>query len=216
MSRLIHRLLTSYLDLQGILFIFATRKQFAMDKDRKFVREYSLNVVRLGLGKHQDSFEINDAFFAHFEHSMVRKGTVNATLDIEKYPTHLDVGFHLKGKVELLCDRCESPYAHEVDGQFRIIYSFDPDLDFTGYEVMHVSNQESHLVLVQELYDFIHLSIPMRKVPPKEVHLCDPKVLEVLGLTEDGDPIEKEASEEGEGTDPRWDALKKLKDQMEG
>ncbi|MEM7371628.1 MAG: DUF177 domain-containing protein [Bacteroidota bacterium] len=185
-----------------------------MDKDRKFVREYSLNVVRLGLGKHQDSFEINDAFFAHFEQSMVREAKVEALLDIEKFSTHLDVGFHIKGEVRLACDRCGSPYPHTVDQRFRIIYSFDPDMDFEGYEVMHVNNQESHLVLIQELYDFVHLAIPMRKVPPKEVHLCAAEVLKMLGLTEDGDPMEQKESQQE--TDPRWDALKNLKDKMGG
>lgn len=185
-----------------------------MDKDRKFEREYSLNVVRLGLGKHQDSFKIDDSFFAHFEQSMVREGELEVVLNIEKFPTHLDVGFHIKGAAMLACDRCGSPYSHAVDHQFRIIYSFDPDLDFEGYEVMHVKEQESHLVLVQELYDFVHLAIPMRKVPPKEVHLCAPEVLKMLGLTEEGEPIEQDtASTE---TDPRWDALKNLKDKMEG
>ena len=185
-----------------------------MDKDRKFVREYSLNVVRLGLGKHKDSFEIDDAFFAHFEHSMVKNGVVHADLDIEKFPTHLDVGFHISGEVQLACDRCGSPYPHQVDQAFRIIYSFDPELDFEGYEVMHVNNQESHLELVQELYDFVHLAIPMRKVPPKEVHLCAPEVLEMLGLNKEGEP--KEEGETSKEMDPRWAALKNLKDQMEG
>ena len=185
-----------------------------MDKDRKFVREYSLNVVRLGLGKHKDSFEINDAFFAHFEHSMVNAGQVLAELEIEKFPTHLDVGFHLKGEVELTCDRCGSPYPYEVNHSFRIIYSFDPELDFEGYEVMYVNNQESHLDMVQELYDFVHLALPMRKVPEREVHLCAPEVLKLLGLTEEGEPVEER--EEEKEVDPRWEALKNLKDQMEG
>jgi uncharacterized metal-binding protein YceD (DUF177 family) len=187
-----------------------------MEKERTFRRKYSLNVARLGTGKYEESFELDQAFFEYFEESMVREGNVETLLKIEKYPTHMDVGFELKGEVMLSCDRCESSYPHSVDHQYRIIYSFDEEMNFEGYEVMYVNTQESHLDIVQELYDFIHLSIPMRKVPPKEVHLCAPNVLALLGLDAEGNRLEEEEESEEETIDPRWSALKNIKDQLDG
>ncbi|MEM7657822.1 MAG: DUF177 domain-containing protein [Bacteroidota bacterium] len=184
-----------------------------MEKERAFRRKYSINVARLGTGKHTDFFEIDQDFFARFEQSEIEEGKVAANLEIDKSPTHLDVGFHLKGEVELPCDRCGVPYPYQLEANFRIIYSFDPEMNFEGYEVMYVNEKESHLVIVQELYDFIQLALPMRRVPPKEIHLCAPEVLKMLGLDENGEPVKQAEEKE---TDPRWAALKGLKDQMEG
>ena len=79
---------------------------------------------------------------------------------------------------------------------------------------MYVSNQEPELVLIQEFYDFINLSVPIRKVPDPDVHICDPKVLELLGLNEKGEQIIPEKEDEEEIIDPRWAELKKLKDKL--
>ncbi|MEL6844510.1 MAG: DUF177 domain-containing protein [Bacteroidota bacterium] len=138
---------------------------------------------------------------------------------MEKTNTHLDVHFAIQGKVMIPCDRCSELYPHEIDTTYRIIYTFDEDMDFEGEEVMYVNPNEPYLSLMQELYDIINLAIPLRKVPPKHIHLCDPRVLAILGLDENGDPIgsqpeqakEVPQEEDEDDIDPRWAALKKLK-----
>ena len=186
-----------------------------MEQDRKFVRRYSLNVARLKPGKHEEVFEVDDDFFAHFENSLIEQGQVSIRLQMEKYATHLDVTFWLTGEITLACDRCGNPYPHPLDSQERIIFAFDPEMDFEGYEVMYVAADEPQLVLTQEFYDFINLAIPMRKVPPADVHLCPPEVLRLLGLDTEGNPLEDDSPEDDSPIDPRWAALKKLKDQPE-
>lgn len=185
-----------------------------MELDRKFARRYSLNVARLKPGKHEEHFEVDNDFFAHFENSLVEAGQVHIRLEMEKYATHLDVAFNLEGEIDLPCDRCGNPYAHSLQSKERIIYAFNPSMDFEGYEVMYVAADEPQLVLAQEFYDFISISIPMRKVPPQEVHLCPPEVLALLGLDPEGQPLPGDQAEDDE-IDPRWAALKKLKDQPE-
>jgi len=193
-----------------------------MAKDKKLARRYSLNVARLNPGKHQESFEIDEAFFADFESTLAGNGTAKVDLEIEKTSRHLDINFFVTGDFMIPCDRCGELYPYQIDTEYRIIYSFDEDLDFEGEEVMYVSQDESQLNLMQEFYDIINLAIPFRKIADKHVHLCDAKVLAILGLDEEGEPIggvpqqaaEKQEAEEEE-IDPRWAALKKLKDKGE-
>ena len=45
-----------------------------MEKERAFRRKYSINVARLGTGKHTDFFEIDQDFFARFEQSDIEDG----------------------------------------------------------------------------------------------------------------------------------------------
>lgn len=180
-----------------------------MSKDKKFERKYSLNVARMNNGKQEESFSIDHSFFEHFELSQVKEGALSFRLDIDKYNTHLDVRFHLTGTAILACDRCMDSYEQPLDSEYRIIYAFDEDMRFEGYEVMYVNSLEAYLPLAQEFYDFINISIPVRRVPPKEVHLCSAEVLNMLGLDEEGNPLPDQVDEET--IDPRWAALKKLK-----
>jgi len=183
-----------------------------MSKERNFLKSYSLNVARLKPGKNEENFHISSEFFEHFEYSSVKQGDVDILLEIQKYGTHLDTNFVVQGWIELHCDRCGEPYPHEIESKERVIYSFDRDMNFEGYEVMYVNSGEDKLDISQELYDFIQISIPLRKVPETDVHLCKPEVLKALGLNAEGER-EEVAEENEEEIDPRWAALKKLKDQ---
>jgi uncharacterized protein len=184
-----------------------------MSPERSFARKYSLNIARLSPGQHEEQFDIDDDFFQHFDRSLIEAGQVKVKVKIMKYETHLDVRFYFDGELMLPCDRCMELYPQPISTEHRIFYSFDPDMDFEGYEVMHIDRDKPDLNVVQELYDFIHLAMPIRRVPPKEVHLCPENVLALLGLDAEGNPAEPE-EEEGEAPiDPRWEALRKLKEE---
>lgn len=187
--------------------------------DKSFEKKYSINVARLGLGKHTDDFHLDDNFFAQVEQKKPIKADIKVIVDVVKSETHLDAVFHLSGEVSLPCDRCSEPYLYALKLDERIIYSFDPDMNFEGgnRDVLYCDSQEPALKLVQELYDFVQVAIPIRKVPEAEVHLCTPEVLEVLGLDEKGDPIiEEPVAEEEISIDPRWEKLRELKDKLNG
>lgn len=184
-----------------------------METDRSLKKRYSINVARMKVGPHEEQFEIDPAFFAAFDDSEVTEGHLTADLKMDKRGTHLDVLFDIKGEVMLNCDRCGMPYPHQLETQNRIIYAFDDEMKFEGYEVMYVEAHEPQLSIVQELYDFISLGIPMRRVPDEAIHQCDENVLKLLGLAETEDASEADETTD-ENTDPRWDALRGLKDKM--
>jgi uncharacterized protein len=190
-----------------------------MEQDRAFERKYSINVARLKLGKHSETFEIDRAFFEQMSTSLIGEGNLEARLGMEKYKTHLDVKFFIEGTVQVECDRCGQPYPQAIADERRVIYAFSESLKFDNQEVIYVDPEEPNLSLVQELYDFVHLALPMRRVPELEVHICPPEVLAVLGLDERGEPLPEapvDASDtDDEPVDERWAALKKLRDQME-
>lgn len=185
-----------------------------MDAQRSFLRQYTINVARLKQGKHEESFQIGRPFFEHFDHSLIQKADIQLDLALNKTASHLDVVFRFSGWAELPCDRCNQPYRQPIERTERIIYSFNADQSFDFEEVIIINREESELSIAQEIYDFILVSIPMRRVPAPELHLCDPEVLKMLGLDEAGEPLPEE--EQNEEIDPRWEALKKLKDQMDG
>ncbi|MDP5171864.1 MAG: DUF177 domain-containing protein [Bacteroidia bacterium] len=181
--------------------------------DRTFEQQYSLDIAMLVPGKQAESFSLDRAFFEHFDFGLSQDGNVKAELEIVRYPQHFDVVFHIKGNVKVECDRCLEPYDQPIDSTNRIIYSYDPNQQFEDTEVIQINEEDSEIPVAQDLYDFVHVSLPLRRVPSKKIHICDPSVLAVLGLDANGKPLPKEESEDD--IDPRWEALKKLKDSEE-
>lgn len=185
-----------------------------MKTDRSLKKRYSINVARMKEGPYAEQFEIDQAFFAAFEENDMKDGQLIADLQMHKRGTHLNVLFDISGEVILDCDRCGNPYPHQLHTQQRIIYAFDEEMKFEGYEVMYVDPHEGQLSIVQELYDFIALAIPMRRVPDESVHTCSEEVLKILGLAETEETDDASEIDPEENTDPRWDALRGLKDKL--
>lgn len=174
--------------------------------EKSFEKRYAIELPKLKLGKNEDEFHVDNTFFQEFEYGLIEEGTLDIQADITKYNTHLDVTFSFKGEVTLTCDRCLEPYSHQMEFDKRVIFAYDEDLEFNTDEVIQITEEEPLLFLAADFYDFINLEVPLRKVPEPEVHECPPEVLALL----EGE-LEEEESDDEDNIDPRWEALKKLK-----
>ena len=185
--------------------------------DKEFVRRYSVEIPKLDFGENVDEFEIDSSFFEAFENAPVEAGDVHVQALIVKHRRFLDARFTFKGNIVLHCDRCLEPYPYDLEFQQNVIYSYDEKLEFDTDEVVLVDENEPRLNLSGDFYDFVVLQVPLRKIPPVEIHTCPDAVLELLGLkakAQTEEEAEVKPEEEEENIDPRWAALKKLKDQL--
>lgn len=173
-------------------------------------RQYAFEPNKLRDGSNELSFKIDRSFFAEFEHSLVTEGDISIQVEIAKIKTHLDLILQIAGVLQLACDRCLELYPHEIQATQRLILAYESRQDFKNEEVIMIDEDQPWVDLSKEFYDFIHLEVPLRKVPAEDIHVCDETVLRLLGLVEDE---EEEVPEENpeEEIDPRWEALKKLK-----
>lgn len=178
---------------------------------KKFERKYSFEVPKLRDGENTEQYEIDSSFFQEFESPVLSEGQIQVEAKIMKYHRHLDVTFQFNGAVVLNCDRCLEPYDEALDFEQRVVYAYDEDLEINTDEVVLIDENNPHLYVGKDLYDFIVLQVPLRKVPSEEIHVCPESVLQMLGEIES--PESEEETSEEEEIDPRWAALKKLKDQ---
>ena len=179
---------------------------------KKFERLYSFEVPKLRDGENTEKFEVDSSFFHEFESPVLSEGKVDVVATIIKYQRHFDVTYQFKGTVQLNCDRCLEPYDEDLDFAQRVVYAFDEDLEFDTDEVVLIDENNPFLYVGKDLYDFVALQVPLRKVPSEEVHVCPEAVLQMLGEIE-SDEDETIPDEEEDNIDPRWAALKKLKEQ---
>ncbi len=155
-------------------------------------------------GHHTIDFEIDKAFFDQFEESEVKEGSLIANIEMDKRSTHLDLKIGISGSVRVSCDRCLEMFSQPVTSENRLLIKFGKSLEDIDPDILSVPIDEHELDLQQQIYEFIMLALPIKRVHPadkKGKSTCDPVMLKKL---------EELIVEEEKDNDPRWDELKKL------
>ena len=173
--------------------------------------KYDIEFKGLKEGLHDYEFEIDNKFFEHFEESLVEVGEVHVKVGFEKRSAFLKLYFEFAGWVELICDRCLEPYKQNIKLETELFVKFGEESEFDeGDNVIWVLPEEHVLNLAQVIYEYTALSIPLKHVHPdkKGANSCDPEMMAKLNSYMH---TEKEEKDENEEIDPRWAALKNLK-----
>ena len=177
----------------------------------KPLKQFSIPFTGLKIGKHQFEFDIDNSFFDAFEYSLVKKGDLKATVELDKQETMLILQIHIVGTIRLDCDKCLSEFTSPIDISERQIVKFAEDeLESDDLEIIMLDRKESVVDISEILYEFINVSVPYIKVCEEsgvEGTECDKEMVERL----ENLSIETQHNEEQITEDPRWEALKKLK-----
>jgi uncharacterized metal-binding protein YceD (DUF177 family) len=157
-------------------------------------------------GKYDFSYSLNDKFFEALEFSEIKKGNVKVDIVMERRATLLNLEIKLDGTVELECDRCGNTYDQPITDHRYIVVNLNADNFEDEDDLISLPSNYNELDLTQYIYEYIALAVPQKRVCP-ETTGCDPEVLKKLDQLFPG-----EQKNESTADDPRWDVLKKLKD----
>ncbi|MET3537398.1 YceD family protein [Chryseobacterium limigenitum] len=170
-----------------------------MDK----LRNYDVSFSGLKTGKHQFKFEIDKTFFQLFDTEQeFTNPKITVDVFLEKHTTFLEFEIETYGNVELVCDITNEDFEHPIENDIKVLVKFGEEYDDSEEDVITIPTSDHAFNVAQLIYENVALSIPMKKVSP---NVSD----EDLEILEKFSP--KEVEEEPE-SDPRWEALKKLKD----
>lgn len=174
----------------------------------KYLKQYKIPFSGLAAGKHDFDFEINDKFFDCYEHSLVKKGNLAANVSLQKQETMLIVNFDIKGTIKLNCDVCLTEFDAPISFQEKLIVKFvNEEWDNETDEVIILNKTDHELDIANLLYEYINVQVPYyAKCTEQGVNIsCDPEMLAKISTEEEESEIEKE------NIDPRWAALKNIK-----
>ncbi|MCE3007451.1 MAG: DUF177 domain-containing protein [Bacteroidetes bacterium] len=179
---------------------------------------FQIELPKLKLGPNAFDFELDTAFFE--DSDAIAGATVKVRVLLEKTDRLLDARFDFQGLLTLGCDRCLQPYAQSLSLSHRIVYTFDEGLkDLEDAEIVFVTRNMHYLDLSQDFYDLVSLQVPYRKAPCEQPGfgcLADDKVKALLAEAQEVAEAAIEPQDETvPKTDPRWEALKKLRDTEE-
>lgn len=184
-----------------------------MDKidEVKSNKDYKIPFVGLKIGVHEYEFKITNSFFEMFEYSLIQKGEVDVKFRLEKKETMMIGDFGINGKVEMECDRCTDPIEVAVKGNYQLIYKFDTK-ESEDETLVTIYPEEFEIDIQDSILEFVSVSLPSRSV--HEEGECNEEMIDLLSeyvmVSTEENSVEDEEDDD-EDIDPRWSALKGLK-----
>ena len=166
------------------------------------LKDYTIPFIGLKDGRHDFQFVLGRPFFEAMSDEDIMGGEAMADVVLDKTPTLLVVNIHVKGSVSVPCDHCNAPLDQVVDGHQQQIFQLHGEV--TGEpddDELTVLDAHAHSInLTHYIYECLRLALPARRVHVPGA--CDPEAEAALGRL---------AVEHEHVPDPRWDALKELK-----
>ena len=180
---------------------------------------YKLPLESLSLGIQEFSYHLDAHFFNDIEATEIREASVEVTVTAHRSSDELfQLHFAIKGHVVIPCDRCLDDLKWPVDISYRLSVqegdAFDDSLD----NVLVIPSSWRELDLAPLMRDTVLVDIPIKHVHPDGE--CNDEMVNRLvehraSLSDDEVMRSVEETQEGNftlGDDPRWEALRKLKD----
>ncbi len=173
----------------------------------KSLKQYSIPFTGLKIGQHQFNFEVDKDFFEEFEYSLVKNGLLQVNLALEKQQTLMVLDFHIKGSIQLSCDKCLADFPNQIETKDRLIAKFTESEDLAdSEEVVIINKNENEIDVSGFIYEMINLAVPYISIcdEPGKMESCDQEMLqkiEELSI----------AQEKSDDNDPRWDILKNIR-----
>jgi len=173
----------------------------------KILSKYDINIHGLEEKRYTFDFEGSDDFFEAFEPSFIEKGHFVAKVNLIKNSTLIQLDFEITGSVEVTCDRSLELYDEPFVIHERFIYKYGEKHEEVSDEMEIIPRGAATINIAQHIYDFIAVSLPMKKLHPK---FRDEDFDEDGKLVYSSESTQEENDDEQE-IDPRWAALSQLK-----
>ncbi len=175
-----------------------------------------LKLKTLPFGTHAVECHLDESFFNLDEQTEVRRADVDVTLQVTRKSEntyHLEVA--CDGTVTIPCDRCLDDLDLPVEVDYSLnVEQMGTELDDSNDELLIVPSDWRELDAAPIVRDTVLLAIPMTHCHENEDD-CNADMLDLLdshlaeAVPDDVDDDQSETT----STDPRWEALKKLKEQ---
>ncbi len=177
-----------------------TKKQYIIQLDGLEEKEYSFEM------------QADDVFFQSFEKSEIKGGLVDVRITLLKKKTSLMLNFDLSGTVKLTCDRCLELYDQPISINDDILVNYGDETNFdTNSDAVTLSRDANSIDVSEFIYEYSHFALPIAHYHLDDANgnpTCNPKMIDLI----DKYKVEENVVETEDAIDPRWEALRELKE----
>lgn len=174
------------------------------------LRKFDIEIIHLQNKKYDFSFDIESDFFIAMEQSLIEKGDAHIELELKKSDTMIHADFFIHGRVELVCDRSLRPFYHSIQSKNTIYFKYSDKDEEISEDTVLIKQNRTHIDFSKYIFEFIALEIPIKKIHPDLITDKDNEEGDIMVYS--SIPNEDELTDNDiDILDPRWEALKKLK-----
>lgn len=165
------------------------------------LKGYDIDISKLNLEQYEFQFPVKDEFFEVFDYGLIDHGSLSTLLVLDKKASFITLVFHIKGSIQLICDRSLDAYNYPLEINKELVLKFGEEAQELSEEMEVIPYNTQIINVARYIYEFISIEIPMKKLHPrfKDEHGDD----QVIYSSSDAIP--------SSDVDPRWNELKKLK-----
>ncbi|MDP2175790.1 MAG: DUF177 domain-containing protein [Bacteroidota bacterium] len=150
------------------------------------LREFDIEFVKLKEGNHHFEFVVKDDFFKAFESSL-SVHEIKVDIDFIKNTSMFTLNFTISGKINTECDRCLNDLQLPIFGEYQLLVKItDSELEDED-DLIYIGSSDYKINIAQHLFDYIYLSIPIKKTCNDIGRKCDPAIEEKITMVIDVD-----------------------------
>jgi len=173
-----------------------------MERTPNNLKEFDIAFIGLKVGLHEYQFTIGKSFFECLESDVVDDAELLLTAQLEKQENLLTLHFEMDGTITGPCGRCTQPVSIPFQFNERLFVKFGEE-SFETEEIITLPEHAHTINIAEVVLELITVHLPI-VIYHEDESDCDPSYLEYLSREADNNQTE-------ESSDPRWEALKKLK-----
>ena len=174
-------------------------------------KHFDIHIYKLSNGVHEHLFEIEDEFFEMFEGDLLDRGSLQVKVTLDKSDSMIQTEFDIEGTIELECDRSLKKFDHPLSIQKQLMFKYGDEEKELSEDVFVIEKNTQTLNFAEIIFEFIGLEIPMKKLHPKFQEEEDEDEESEGSMVYSSEVEDDDQEQEEEISDPRWEALKKLK-----
>ena len=185
---------------------------------------YSIQLKTMEIGESVLEYHLDNEFFEAIGEEAIQKGNINAKVRVVKSSKQSELFFELEGKVVVLCDRCLEEMDQPIKTSGHLIVRMGKEFMDDGDDIVVIPEEQGVINVSWFMYEFVELAIPIKHVHPfghcntgmaskLSEHMVDSDSFEddADSFASAIDAVVGDSSADGP-IDPRWEALRKLKD----
>lgn len=134
---------------------------------KSILNTYKIDIFRLENKQHLHEFEGGNDFFVALEQDLISKGNFKANVVLDKNETMIQMVYKIVGSVELTCDRSLDTFDFPFDITQKMILKFSDRTEEITEELMLIDRNTQYINVAQDIFDFIGLQIPIKKLHPR-------------------------------------------------
>ncbi len=173
-----------------------------MEKKRR--SDFEIEIFNLENKQYTYDFVVDKDFFKSQEGSVIEEGGATVHVVLDKSDAFFDLLFMIEGEVGLVCDRSLEKFNAPISINEKLICKYGQEELEIDEQVIQITKSTQMIDLSQYIYEFISLSIPMKKLHPKFEDEEDNDDGLLIYSSKDDEAADKKI-------DPRWGKLKDLK-----